>query len=180
MRKGLVILGAMVALTLLFTVVPGAEAPVEQGEEAQVPAPAAEEAAGDQARLHKDASILQTLCFSLCGHSVTRRFALPSSLAGADFSTIQAQYDQWQVEEFSPEKVSMNREVDLFCPLHWVVACNEAGEIVRCRNLYGDGMAIDKVYPLTMSELGEEDRENMLLGLGFDSAQEADAWVAAH
>ena len=48
MRKGLVILGAMVALTLLFAVMPGAEAPVERGEEAQMPAPAAEEAAKDQ------------------------------------------------------------------------------------------------------------------------------------
>ena len=74
----------------------------------------------------------------------------------------------------------MSREIDLFCPMHRVIGCNEAGEIVRSRNVYGDGMAIEKTCPLLLESLPPREQDQVRLGLGFDTAEEADAWAAAH
>ena len=74
----------------------------------------------------------------------------------------------------------MSREIPLYCPMHEVLNVNDAGEIVLSRNVYGDGMAVTKDYHRLLQEFDEETQAQLLLGLGFDSAEEADAWLTAH
>ena len=82
------------------------------------------------------------------GHAVTRRIAAPEEILHADFRAAQAYYGEaWQLLSFSADALEMSREIDLFCPMHRVIGCNEAGEIVRSRNVYGDGTAIEKTTP---------------------------------
>ena len=118
------------------------------------------------------------MAFSRCGHSVTRRVNAPEALAGADFSAARDYYAAWSIESFSLENVTMRREIDLYCPMHAVLSVNEAGEAVLTRNVYGDGMAVEKTYPLWLTDFGAEDRQALLRGIGFDSQEEAEAWLA--
>ena len=71
----------------------------------------------------------------------------------------------------------MRREIDLYCPMHAVLSVNEAGETVLTRNVYGDGMAVEKTYPWTLTDFEPEDRQALLRGIGFDSKEEAEAWL---
>lgn len=130
-----------------------------------------------QEKVSSDAEILQTMRFTRCGHSVTRRIRVPDEWAGKSFSDFAAHYDVWQIEEFTPSAVEMSREVPLYCPAHLVLTVNDAGEVVLSRNEYGDGMAMKKTYEKTLDDFSEERKEKLILGIGFDSESEAEEWL---
>ena len=168
---------AAVALGLMMR---QARAPTadEWAREAETPAPAAE-ALENGAWVRPGCAVIQTMGFSRCGHSVTRRVNVPASLAGGDFAAVRAYYDLWQIETCTPDQITMTREIPLFCPMHQVLAINEAGEIVLTRNAYGDGMAVVKAYPLHVEDVDEEARDALMAGKGFDSQADAEAWLAS-
>ena len=171
---------AALALALIL-MVREAKAPVEEDPAAwqETPPPAASASeAGD--RIEADCQIIQTMGFSRCGHSVTRRISAPESTVGMDFSRLQAYYALWQIEDFSREKVTMRREIPLYCPMHEVLSVNEAGEVVLCRNVYGDGMAVTKTYDRMMKEFDGDTQAVLLAGMGFDSREAAEAWLGSH
>ena len=97
-----------------------AQAPVQEKAEA-MPTPPAASVAGDGQRIQRACQIVQTMAFSRCGHSVTRRVSVPEALVGEDFSAARAYYDMWSIDSFSPENVTMRREIDLYCPMHAVL-----------------------------------------------------------
>ena len=172
------ITAAAIAAALLF--LPwDAQAPVREKAEA-LPTPSAASVAGEGQRIQSNCQIIQTMAFSRCGHSVTRRVSAPENLVGADFSAVRAYYDMWSIDGFSPENVTMRREIDLYCPMHAVLSVNEAGEAVLTRNVYGDGMAVEKTYALTLNDFSPEDRQALLRGIGFDSREEAEGWLKEH
>ena len=74
----------------------------------------------------------------------------------------------------------MQREIDLFCPMHKVLMVNEAGEIMLCQNQYGDGMAVLTTYEKTLKNFDEETGEALRRGLGFDSREDAEQWLQSH
>ena len=137
----------------------------------------AESASEEGVSVRSGCEIIQTMGFARCGHSVTRRVAAPSGVIGANFGDAQAYYSLWHIESFSPDQIAMTREIDLYCPMHAVLSVNEAGEIVLTHNVYGDGMAVDRTFNKSIGDFDEETQRKLLLGIGFDSREEAEAWL---
>ncbi len=170
---------AFALLCLLFgMMITDARAPVETETEATLPPSARAAESGE--RIRAGCAITQTMGFSRCGHSVSRRIEAPPEAIGLDFSGARAHYALWQIEEYSGEEMEMQREIDLFCPMHQVLAANEAGDIVLTRNEYGDGMAVLEEYERNLREFDQETQEALRRGLGFDSREEAENWLNAH
>ena len=168
-----------IALFIALTVMAG-EAKRQRADQApNAGAESAQIAADTAGRISKGCEIIQTMGFSRCGHSVTRRVAAPAEAIGADFAQAQAYYDLWQIEAYAPASIVMSREIPLYCPMHQVLGVSEAGEIVLSRNVYGDGMAVTAAYGIGLEDVAEDKREALLVGLGFDSQAEAEAWLAA-
>ena len=142
--------------------------------------PASVGAAEQKAKVAPGCEIIQTMAFTRCGHSVTRRVLAPDALTGADFAAVQDYYELWQLESFSPDRLEMRREIPLFCPIHTVVGVNEAGDAVLMRNMYGDGMAVVKDTARTLDGFDPDMREELLRGIGFDTEQQAEAWLQEH
>ena len=177
----LLIATAAVMLAAFALLTREAKAPVEEDFAARRETlPPVSSASETGERMGVGCEIIQTMGFSRCGHSVTRRIAAPESVAGMNFSRAQEYYSLWQIEEFGREKVIMRREIPLYCPAHEVLCVNEAGEVALSRNVYGDGMAVTKTYGRQLAEFEGDDQAALLLGLGFDSREEAEAWLAAH
>ena len=153
-----------------------AQAPVQKKAE-ELPTPSAASVAGEGQQMGSDCQIIQTMAFSRCGHSVTRRVAAPDALVGEGFDAARDYYEAWSILSFSSENVAMRREMDLYCPMHAVLSVSDAGEAVLTRNVYGDGMAVEKTYALSLSDFSPEDRQTLLRGIGFDSGEEAEAWL---
>ncbi|NLD83589.1 MAG: hypothetical protein GX637_05425 [Clostridiales bacterium] len=186
MRRGrfLLAMAVLLAVLTLLGTMPGAEAPVEDargaGEEA-AEEPARPAGSDPEARVAAQCQVIQTMRFSRCGHSVSRRIQAPVEVIGGDFQAVQGYYDLWRIDSFTADLMEMSREIDLYCPMHLVLACNEAGEVVLTRNLYGDGMAIEKTFEgVTLEQFDEAARDALRLGLGFDTLEEAETWLAAH
>ena len=170
MKKRAVMLGLAAAVILLAAA----------GRQAKGPDGASLDAAERRENVSAACQITQTMGFSRCGHSVTRRLAAPESLRGADFEGVKSYYGLWQIESFSAERIEMTRELPLFCPMHQVLTVNEAGEIVLTRNVYGDGMAVTAAYERSAGDFPPEEREKLTRGIGFDSREEAEAWLLSH
>ena len=178
---GMALAAAVLGMGLMLTA-PAARAPVDE-ESAVSPAPAApsaQSAAESGERIRAGCEITQTMRFSRCGHSVTRRITAPASVTGLDFASAQEYYGLWQLESYSSGALTMSREIPLFCPMHAVLAVNEAGEVVLTRNQYGDGMAVVQATERSAEKMDPETREALRLGMGFDSEEEALAWLRAH
>ena len=170
---------AFVILCLCFgMMVTDAKAPVDRGtalvEATQAPV---QNVLENEKKVEAGCEVTQTMGFTRCGHSVTRRITAPERVIGMDFSAFQEYYDLWQIESFSSTRVAMSREISLFCPMHQVLTVNEAGDVVLSQNQYGDGMAVLRTYPISLSQFDEETQEALRLGLGFDSEEEAAAWL---
>ena len=157
-----------------------AEAPETTPKILNVSPPASVGAAEQKAKVAPGCEIIQTMAFTRCGHSVTRRVLAPDALTGADFAAVQDYYELWQLESFSPDRLEMRREIPLFCPIHTVVGVNEAGDAVLMRNMYGDGMAVVKDTARTLDGFDPDMREELLRGIGFDTEQQAEAWLQEH
>ena len=155
-----------------------AKAPEEHEEENA--AVQAEEALGGKVLVKEGCFLLQTMAFSRCGHSVSRRIALPGELIGSGLKEMQDHYSLWQIDEMREDQVTMKREIALFCPMHKVLMADEAGQIVLAENRYGDGMAVIKGYERSVGQFALEDQDALLLGMGFDSGEDAEAWLLAH
>ena len=175
------LLSAVAALLAMGLLMEDAHAPLET----PVPAQGQQEgaavgAAENGERVAAGCELWQTMGFSRCGHSVTRRISAPADLTGMDFAAVQGRYDLWQIESYGKDRIEMRRELNLFCPMHTVLGVNEAGEAVLSRNVYGDGMAVEKECGRALSEFSPEDQEKLLLGMGFETAGEAEAWLREH
>ena len=173
-RLAALLFGMLTAGVLLLSGMEKAQAPVEKGEDAQT----AEEAAEEKVKLLPGASVIQTMRFLRCGHSVTRRTEAGARNEGLAFGEMREKYADWELRDFSGASVTMEKELDLFCPLHYVLTAGDSGEIVLSVNRYGDGMAVEKTYDTVLNQVSEEKREQIIYGIGFDSPEEAEAWLA--
>lgn len=151
-----------------------AKAPVDPSADFPMSTQAPSKSVSNQTeRVAAKCEILQTMGFSRCGHSVTRRIEAPAHVIGADFSGVQQYYQLWQIDSFSKDRIAMSREIPLYCPMHIVISVDEAGNVVFCQNVYGDGMAVIRSTDLSAEQFDLDTRETLLLGLGFDSEDEA-------
>ncbi len=127
--------------------------------------------------LESDCQITQTMRFTRCEHSVTRRVNAPKALDGAAFDAVRAYYDAWHIDALSPRAMTMRRDVELYCPMHQVLMSDEMGNLARFVNKYGDGMACEERYDIAVSGFPEAIRAQLIAGLAFDDAETLAAWL---
>ncbi len=145
---------------------------------AQEETPVRDTAVGDA--LEKSCQVTQTMRFSRCGHSVTRRVGAPDTLEGASLEQARAYYAAWHIDALSPREIDMRRDIELFCPMHQVLMSDEMGNLARFVNRYGDGMACEERYDVAVSAFPEGVRAQLIAGLAFDDAESLEAWLAEY
>ena len=171
MKSKWLILGAAAMLALAvgaFLIPTEAEAPAE--------APAREASAAD-VRLETDSELLQTLTYTRCEHTVTRRVTAPTELHGKTLQEVSALYPEWKVTEFSPALVRMEQKPDMFCPDHMVVMPGGAGYLCVFENRYGDALALVRELEVEVAALPAAVQEEGARGIGFATAEELDLWL---
>lgn len=160
-------LGAVVLLISAVLVSPAAgEAPEA---DAQVSA--------ERVTLSEQSELYQTLTYTRCEHTVTRRLTAPVELYGLDLEGTAALYPEWRVTEFSPVLVKMERRLEMFCPDHLVLMPDSAGYLCIYENRYGDAMALVNELETPLSSLPSAAQEEARHGLGFSTPEELEAWL---
>lgn len=126
----------------------------------------------DSAVAGNDCAVVQTMRFTRCQHQVTRRVQISQACVGLDREAIEKVYKDWQLDTFSEKEITMSRDIELYCPLHYVLMANESGGLSVYQNRFGDAMAWLEDISGQMSAYSEEIQEKLLRGIGYDSMDE--------
>lgn len=133
--------------------------------------------AGTQVKVAEGCELLQTLSYTRCEHTVTRRVAAPAELYGKTLAEVEPLYDEWQITEFASKEIKMSQKPDLYCSDHVVLLPNEAGILCVFQNKYGDAMALVSELETELSALPASMQEEVRQGLGFNSLVELEQWL---
>ena len=147
-----------------------------------LPTPTAEPAgqaagANENARVADGCELLQTLSYTRCEHTVTRRVAAPVELYGKSLVDVRALYDEWQVTEFAAREIKMSQRPDLYCPDHMVLLPNEAGILCVFQNKYGDALALVSELQTELTTLPPAMQEEVRQGIGFADLAALEQWL---
>lgn len=137
----------------------------------------AQPTAQDKQTVSENCEIIQTIHYARCGHEVTRRIAADREYLGATLRQMQEAFADWSITSFAAHEIVMSCTLMLYCPDHLVVMPDGAGVLGVYYNEYGDGYALKKQLEAPLSDLSEEDMNNIHLGFAFDSMQEIDMWL---
>lgn len=161
---GAAVLAAAAALLML-----PAQGEAPQMENAQVSA--------DRITLSEESEIFQTLTYTRCEHTVTRRVTAPVEVYGKTLDEVAALYPEWRITEFSPVMVKMERTPELFCPDHMVVMPDGAGYLCVYENKYGEAMAQVRELGIPLSSMPAAAQEEARCGVGFSTKEELEMWL---
>ncbi len=132
---------------------------------------------GEDARVAQGCALVQTMRYTRCGHTVTRRLQAPEAIIGLTLQEAAQAYPDWQFQSFQSKLIEMSRDISLHCPAHYVLMPDEAGVLAIFQNRYGDGLAYVRSLTLALSELPEAEREEARVGMGFDSLEALERWL---
>lgn len=163
------VLGSMALLLALGLMPTRAQAP-QQEDAAQV-------GSGTTVTLSEGCQMIQHMSYLPCGHSMTRRQALPSELTGKTRADLEAVYDLWQVTSFAPAEVEMEQALNMFCPDHVVLMPDESGYLCVWQNRYGDALALVRELNVPISDLPDAYQEMIRPGKGFPAQEELEKWL---
>ena len=135
------------------------------------------QASAERVTLSEQSELYQTLTYTRCEHTVTRRLTAPVELYGLDMEGVAALYPEWRITEFSPVLVKMERRPDLFCPDHVVLMPDGAGYLCVYENKYGDAMVLVHELETMLASLPAAAQEEARNGVGFSTLEELEAWL---
>ncbi|MEA5013893.1 MAG: hypothetical protein VB099_04985 [Candidatus Limiplasma sp.] len=168
---GLAAILLLAAVTLLIPSNLGTPAP----SASQPPADRA--ASGNALRVAEGCELVQTLSYTRCEHSITRRVAAPTELYGKTLQEVQPLYEEWQITEFAPKEIKMSQQPDIYCPDHMVLMPNETGLLCVFQNKYGDALALVEELQTEVSALPSAMQEEVRRGIGFATLAELEQWL---
>lgn len=128
-------------------------------------------------KVESGCELIQEVSYSRCGHKTTRRTQLPQELDGKTRQDVEAAYDGWQITEFLPKRVTMTRQLEMYCANHVVLMPDEAGVLSVFQNKYGDAMAFVEALDLRLDSLPEAIQEEVRVGKGFDNLADLEQWL---
>lgn len=128
-------------------------------------------------RVQDGADLMQTLTYTRCTHTVTRRVTAPVEVYGKTLEEVQPLYPEWQITGFSATEVAMARKPDLFCPAHLVLMTGDNGKLCVYRNKYGDALALEKQLETEVASLPAAAREELADGIGFTTEEALAGWL---
>lgn len=137
-----------------------------------------QEVGGTEAvRVSDGAELMQTLTYTRCTHTVTRRVTAPVEVYGKTLEEVQPLYPDWQITGFSASEVAMSRRPDLFCPAHLVLMTGDNGKLCVYRNKYGDALALEKQLDADATAFPADVQEELKLGIGFGTEESLSGWL---
>lgn len=182
---------AAAVLAVVFCLLPAPGDAPKQGQEGALLAAEATAQPGDMPGLPAGADLSErtqaegmlhrTLYYAPCGHSVQRREKLPAALAGLTRGALEAQIgsviEGAKVTGFSAQEVDISLEMDMPCPLHWVLRKGENGRLQVLQNLYGEALEVVRESDAAFDLLPGEAQTQLLEGMVFDDVQMLEGYM---
>ena len=109
--------------------------------------------------------------FKMCGHSLEKSIAAPQALIGLDKQELEEKIDGWNINEMTEERVVFTREIETFCPRHFIISTKDDYIAIYIYNENGEKILKEKT-DIDIGILTPEDQ--MLLHGGIIADTEDD------
>jgi hypothetical protein len=109
--------------------------------------------------------------FTLCSHMVDEDPKDIKDFINLTKEDLQVKYPDWSLNEFSTQQVILKREIQTYCPRHYIISSNEGYIAIYVYNSEG----VKTLYEMTddpISVLTVEDQEKLKFGIVADSDEE--------
>ncbi|MCR5809249.1 MAG: hypothetical protein K6G56_06760 [Clostridiales bacterium] len=118
----------------------------------------------------------RTLCLR-CGHYYV--YCGAEKVIGFTLNELERRYRGWKVEAFSREFVQLSRELDCFCPEHFILRLKrDKLQILTVSEPELDEVALFEESAL-LYRFDDDEKDLLKDGVGFDSLKELDGFLEA-
>lgn len=143
----------------------------------QIPTVQAEEPQDKSANANTDnfitpnTNVLLKTYFTLCGHMLDKEPENRKELVNLTEEQLKAKYMDWTVKEFSPQQVILTREIQTFCPRHYIIGVKDGFIAIYVYNSEGKKELYEETET-SISTLTPEDQAKLEYGIIANSEDE--------
>ncbi|OGO76883.1 MAG: hypothetical protein A2Y23_07825 [Clostridiales bacterium GWB2_37_7] len=109
--------------------------------------------------------------FTLCGHLLDKDSVDIREFINLSEEDLKSKYPDWTVSEFSTQQVILKREIQTYCPKHFIISSKDGYIAIYVYNYDG----VKTLYEMTdypISILTNEDQSNLEYGIVAESEEE--------
>lgn len=109
--------------------------------------------------------------YTLCSHMQDKALADTKALINKSQAELKSVYADWTINEFSPQQVILKREIQTYCPRHFIIGSKGGYIAIYVYNEEG----VKTLYEMTdspISILTTEDQKNLEYGIVADNEEE--------
>lgn len=132
-------------------------------------------------RTQSGAYLHRTVRYTPCGHSVQRREALPAQLCGLSQAALESALGDVipgaRMTGFTAQEVDVALEMEIPCPLHWMLRTGENGKLQVLQNTAGEALSVVRETQISPALLEEDTRAQLLDGMIFDDVQQLEGYL---
>lgn len=102
--------------------------------------------------------------YNECGHFKFEYAELPQELVNLTEEELEAYYKDWEIEEFSPSKIILTKEINSLCDEHFIIKLGE--KYIQVFHLEPDGnLVVYETTDISREYLPEEDIKKLEEGI---------------
>lgn len=126
----------------------------------------------DSMRRVEESTVLSYVTyFKMCGHKVEKNIKTPQAFIGLNIEELQQRIEGWQINEMTEERVIFTRDIETFCPRHFIIGVKDDNIAIYIYNESGEKILKEKT-DIDINILTPEDQ--MLLHSGIVADTEDD------
>lgn len=141
------------------------------------PEPSDMPAGADDTSIEKGAMIEWCYEYGMCSHNVCLTREADKDMTGLKFSEFRLKYPDVRIISFEPDKLSLKKSFDCYCPRHFILRKHEGGLAVMRTLLGSDEQDIILVIPVSLSSIEQDEMSALEAGKLFDSIEEIELYI---
>ena len=128
-------------------------------------------ASSSNEKISPNAKMILKKYYTKCNHTIEEEIELPEELVNKNISEVKEEYSDWEIEEFSEEKVVLIKNYEEQCGQHYVLRDNDGIIAVYQINSEGKETLLDETEIAT-EYLAESDLVNIKEGIKVNGIEE--------
>lgn len=106
--------------------------------------------------------------FKMCGHKIEKSISAPDSYIGLSIEELKHRIEGWEVSEIKDDNIFMIKEIDTFCPNHFIIGVKDDNIAIYIYNENGEKILKEKT-DININILTPEDQVFLTSGIVADT-----------
>lgn len=126
----------------------------------------------DDLKVIKESTVLNYITYyKACGHKAEKNITVPQNFIGLSLEELKNRIDGWEISDMVEDKVVLTREIETFCPRHFIIGVKDDYIAIYIYDENGEKVLKEKT-DININILTPEDQ--MILSSGIIADTEDD------